>query len=207
MTRTRVGIDEPDDGEPEDLAVWLAAGFAREDAERWRRWRYKRDRAEAWMQRGVLDGLRAAQWQTAGVTPETVEAWRAAGIEASEAVRWHELGYALDAAKAEKQKGNGPEDAFAKAHQARSAYRSSRSIARSGPTALRGIQRGLVAHFQQSGVDPRIIHSYMQHLWFDEEALEWAKQGIEAQDAYIWWELGLRGKRSGSSRDPGPLTR
>ena len=210
MTRTRVGADEPDHGEPEKLADWLAAGFAREDAENWRRWRFKLARAEAWRQRGVLDGLRAAQWQTAGVTPGTVEAWRAAGIGAPEAVRWHELGYELDAVRAEKQKGNGPEQAFAQANQARSAYVSSRSIGASGRLARRG-PGGLVAHFQQSGVDPRIMHSYMQHQWFDEEALEWAKQGIEAQDAYTWYELGLTASEAGRltihGRSPGDVIR
>lgn len=210
MTRTCGGADEPDHGEPEKLAVWLAAGFTREDAEIWRRWRFKLARAEAWRQRGVFDGLRAAQWQTAGVGPRTVEAWRAAGIGAPEAVRWHELGYALDAAKAEKKKGNGPEQAFAQAHQARSAYVSSTNIAVSRRVA-RGGRGGPLAHFQQSGVDPRIMHSYMQHQWFDEEALEWAKQGIEAQDAYIWYELGLTASEAGrlaiQGRSPGDVIR
>jgi hypothetical protein len=212
VTRTRVGADEPDDGgaEPEELAVWLAAGFAREDAQNWRRWRFKRAQAETWTQRGVLDGLRAAQWQTAGVTPETVEAWRAAGIGAPEAVRWHELGYALDAVKAEKQRGNGPEQAFAQAHQASSASVSSRSR-RASHGVVRGGPSGPLAQFQQSGVDPRIMHSYMQHQWFDEEALEWAKEGIEAQDAYTWYELGLTASEAGrlviQGRSPGDVIR
>jgi hypothetical protein len=210
MTRTRVGADEPDHGEPEKLAVWLAAGFAREDAENWRRWRFKLARAEAWKRRGVLDGLRAAQWQTAGVKPETVEAWRAAGIGAPEAVRWHELGYGLEAAKAEKQKGNGPEQAFAQAQQARSANVSSRLIGGSRRVARRR-PGGFVGQFQQSGVDHQIMSSYAQHQWFDEEALEWAKQGIEAQDAYTWYELGLTASEAGrlaiQGRSPGDVIR
>ena len=46
--------------------------------------------------------------------------WRTAGIEASEAVRWHEFGYGLDAARTEKARGSGPDEAFARTHPQRS---------------------------------------------------------------------------------------
>ena len=53
----------------------------------------------------VPDGLRAAQWSTAGVTPATVAQWRAAAIEATEAVTWHELGFSFQEAQQHKAKG------------------------------------------------------------------------------------------------------
>ena len=41
------------------------------------------------------------------------------------------------------------------------------------------------------GRDPRVMHSYMQRQWFDDEAIAWATHGIEAADALAWKELGL----------------
>jgi len=98
----RTGFDEaegPDDSEPEELRAWLASGFGREDAEVWRRWRFTLAQADAWRREGVGDGLLAAQWQTAGATPDTVRDWQAVDIDAPEAVRWHEFGFNLDGAK------------------------------------------------------------------------------------------------------------
>ena len=49
----------------------------------------------------------------------------------------------------------------------------------------------------EAGVDPRVIHSYAQHQWTDESAVAWAKQGIEANEAYMWHELGLKPAEAG----------
>jgi hypothetical protein len=51
--------------------------------------------------------------------------------------------------------------------------------------------------FHIRGIDPDVLQSYIQHRWFDDDALEWAKQGIEAQDAYTWLELGIRSSEAG----------
>ena len=56
-------------------------------------------RQRNWKAVDVAEGLRAAQWSTAGVVAGTVRAWRDAGIEAPEAVRWHEFGFGLEAAR------------------------------------------------------------------------------------------------------------
>ena len=93
----RTGIDNPwrseddPDREPEPIEEWIDAGISREEGEIWRRWRFRLQAAMAWRGAAVLDGLRAAQWMTAGATPETVNEWRAAAIDATEAVSWHEL--------------------------------------------------------------------------------------------------------------------
>jgi hypothetical protein len=184
--RTRIDVDEPDDREPEELAVWVAAGFTAGTAEVWRRWRFTIARARTWVAAGVDEGLEAAQWATAGVTPGTVEEWRQAGIGPGEAVRWHEFGFGLAAARDEKGRGNGPDAAFARAHPQ----------TQHGPMArVRGLAgsrsgnplRGL----HEAGVDPRLIRSYMEHQWMDESAVAWATQGIDAVDAYMWHGLGL----------------
>jgi hypothetical protein len=39
---------------------------------------------------------------------------------------------------------------------------------------------------------PRVIHSYMQRGWTDDEAIAWALHDIDAGEALAWKELGLR---------------
>jgi hypothetical protein len=194
VMQTGIDVEDPNDREPEELPKWLAAGFNPEVAEVWRRWRFSIARAQAWVAAGVDEGLHAAQWSTAGVAPDTVEEWRAAGIEASEAVRWHEFGYGLEGARFERQKGHGPDQAFAQTHPNPTVGLSTR-IRQTGLAGGRfaGSMRGL----HEAGVDPRIIHSYAQHQWMDESALPWARQGIDANDAYMWHELGLTPAEAG----------
>ena len=74
--RTRIDASEPDDGDPEEVPEWLAAGFTAEDAKVWRRWRFSIARATSWKSSGVDEGLQAAQWATAAVGPDSVASWR-----------------------------------------------------------------------------------------------------------------------------------
>jgi hypothetical protein len=203
----RTGFDdaeEPDGGEPEELPVWLAAGFDREDAELWRRWRFKVAQADAWRREGVGDGLLAAQWQTAGATPDLLRDWQAADIDAPEAVRWHEFGFTLVDARGHKRNGLGPEAAFARQLQARTGSVSAMRMVRGGRAIRPG---GSLARF--SSVDPQLIHGYVQHHWADEAAEEWARHGIEVQDAYVWFDLGLTAAEAGrlvmQGRTPGDV--
>ncbi len=195
VMQTGIDVAEPDDHEPEELALWVAAGFTAGTAEVWRRWRFTIARAQAWVAAGVDEGLHAAQWSTAGVTPDTVAEWRKVGIGPGEAVRWHEFGFGLEAARAEKGRGHGPDEAFARAHARQQAGRSSGRIINrvSMSQGLASPLRGL----HEAGVDPRLIHSYMQHQWMDESAVAWATQGIDAADAYMWHELGLTPAEAG----------
>src|SRR2546423_13076611 len=62
-----------------DGRAWLDAGFTAREAELWRKRRIPLRAAQEWRACGVADGLRAAQWSVAGVTPDTVGQWRAAG--------------------------------------------------------------------------------------------------------------------------------
>jgi hypothetical protein len=211
--RTRVGAPEPDGDEPEELDVWLADGFEAENAEGWRQWRFRIAQAEEWKAEGVTEGLHAAQWSTAGVVAGTVRSWRDAGIEAPEAVRWHEFGFGLEAARAEKAKGLGPARAYAKSHRTgRAARAPARQVLQDGPLfrlALTAVSPDPVRRLLESGADRNLVHGYLQHQWFDDEATAWALQGIEAVDAYSWYELGLTAAEAGrltlQSRTPGDV--
>jgi len=70
---------------------------------------------------------------------------------------------------------------------------------------------GPFQNFQLAGVDPRTMHGYLQRGWVDEEAVEWARHGIEAQDAYTWFDLALKAAEAGrlvlEGRTPGDVVR
>lgn len=169
------GPDSPRRGEepPQDAAAWRAAGFTPGEVRVYQRWRIGLAEAVAWRQAGVPDGLRAAQWTTAGATPGTVSSWRAAGIDAGEAVHWHEMGYDLRSASEARRRGLTPETAFASRNQ--------------GQASLGDTARKLF----QSGVPRPILHSYLTRNWTADDALPWAKAGLDAGDAQLWRLLGV----------------
>src|SRR5712692_5207251 len=51
---------------------------------------------------------------------------------------------------------------------------------------------GPVQTFVEAGVPPQMLYSYMARQWFDDEAVTWAKEGIDAGEAPVWKALGLR---------------
>ncbi len=51
---------------------------------------------------------------------------------------------------------------------------------------------GPVQTFVEAGVPPQMLYSYMARQWFDDEAVAWAKEGIDAGEAPVWKALGLR---------------
>lgn len=187
---TRTGVDnpwrEPDDG-PEPLAAWLAAGFDRAEAETWRRWRFTLSEAHAWQRAGIAEALHAAQWSTARATPDTVGDWQAAGIDAVEAVRWHEFGFDLATAKREKAQGRGPTDAFQHGRP---------SLMASGPHLGAG-PAGPFGKLLAVGIPGRVLHSYAFRQWLDDDAMAWASEHVEAGDALVWKELGVRPQEAG----------
>jgi hypothetical protein len=220
MNRTSVDTEEPDE-EPERLELWLDAGFARAEALTWRRWRFNIAKAQAWRAEGITEGIKAAQWKTAGASPETVGDWRDAGIEAAEAVHWHEYGFSLEQSRVHKRHGRGPADAFRILNPptqnvvqgtAGSWVATSPMTARALPAPLGGMTPGgPLQRFHQSGADPRLMHGYLQCGWIDDDAVEWARHGIEAHDAYTWFDLGLKPVEAGrlvmQGRTPGDVIR
>jgi hypothetical protein len=55
------------------------------------------------------------------------------------------------------------------------------------------------------------MHGYLQRGWVDDEAVEWARRGIEPQDPYVWFDLGLKAAEAGrlvlEGRTPGDVVR
>jgi hypothetical protein len=181
--------DEP----PQDAAAWQAEGFSPDEVLVFRRWRISLTEALAWRRAGVPDGLRAAQWATAGATPDTVSSWRAAGIDAGEAVHWHEMGYDLRSASDARKRGLTPDTAFAARHQAQ-AQAGMRFSGVPGVIGGRGLdagQRDLVRRFLEAGVPAEVLRSYLTRNWIDDDALPWAKAGLDAGDAQLWRLLGV----------------
>jgi hypothetical protein len=172
--------------QPEDLTPWLRAGLRRTEALAWRWWHFSLTEAQRWRAAGVSDALTAAQWQTAGVTTATVDNWRKAGIDAAEAVHWHEFGIELARAREFKRQGRGPEQAFSQ--QQGMQYGVS--------AAFQGLPGGKEMHqfiqkLRDAGVPHTVIPGYRLMQWLDDEAVNWAREGIAAWDARLWHDLGL----------------
>jgi hypothetical protein len=176
-----------DDSEPEDLAAWLAAGLRRTDAKSWRGWNFTIDEALTWRKANVREALTAAQWQAAGVTPGMVEDWTAAGISSSEAVRWNEFGYTLEQARDHVKEGRGPNEAYEQRQQT-TTTRGMRFVSSYGSVAP---ERQQAQRFFTGGVPHNVMGGYLETRWLDDEAYEWAKQGVRASDAKIWIKIGL----------------
>jgi hypothetical protein len=51
---------------------------------------------------------------------------------------------------------------------------------------------GPVQAFVEAGVPPQMLYSYMARQWFDDEAVAWAREWIDAGEAPVWKALGLR---------------
>lgn len=176
---------------PEDAAAWHAEGFTPDEARVFQRWRINLAEAVAWRQAGVPDGLRAAQWTTAGATPGTVSSWRAAGIDAAEAVHWHEMGYDLRSASDARRRGLTPDTAFAARHQAQAGMRFSGAAAVIRGHGLGPGQGDLARRLLEAGVPGQVLHSYLTRNWTTDDALPWAKAGLDAGDAQLWRLLGV----------------
>jgi hypothetical protein len=197
----RTGVDDlfggDDEPEPEELSVWLAQGFAADDAQLWRRWRFTLTEAHRWMAAGVDEGLVAAQWQTAGVRPDQVRAWVAADITPTEAVGWHEFGFDLHAASGATAKGLSPEDMYDQQEQ-QNIFQGRR-----GPH--------VVAKWRTAGIRPEVIQSYMMRPRTVEDDFRWAWNNIQAADSEVWDALGLTPNEAGrlaqQGRKPGEVMR
>jgi hypothetical protein len=181
---------DDEDEEPEDLTAWLAQGMRRIEAKAWRRWNFELSEAQAWRKVHVSDALNAAQWQAAGVTPETVKDWVDARISSHEAVRWHEFGYNLKEARKHTKEGRGPAEAY-EYRQQQTQTRAGMRYVTMGSTGYAQIAQQQMQRFFESGVSHEIMGGYLAMQWVDDEAVAWAKQGIQALDAKIWMKIGL----------------
>jgi hypothetical protein len=185
-------VSSDDSGPADDGAAWSAAGFSGEQAKSFRRWRFTLAQAVEWRQAGVPDGLLAAQWTTAGATAATVGNWRAAGIDASEAVHWHEMGFDLQAARDAVRRGLTPDAAFAGRHRTSMGSGGGGFLARGSRGQANALRR-----LHEAGVPPEIVRGYLTGSWDPEEALPWARAGVDAADAILWRTLGITPAEAG----------
>ncbi len=190
---SRYGDREDWDRRPEDLAAWLGAGLRRSEALAWRRWNFDLERDLGWRAAGVSEPLTAAQWQVAGVTPATVAGWTAASITASEAVHWHEFGYTLEQAGEHKKRGLTPDQAYQQQRNTPMTMMAGGAVGFGGFGAV----ASSIEKFNKAGVSPRVMMTYRQANWVDDEAVDWACQGVPAWDAQAWRQLGLTPAEAG----------
>jgi hypothetical protein len=205
MTKCDFELPEPGDRRSFDPERWRELGFSRESGLMW--WKNRIDLQDAlrWHRAGVTEPIDAVRWKIAGIGPDTVREWVYAKVDAREAVAWTELGFNVAEARKHKRAGRSPVQAYGRAHRlqavppnppspptaqvirggpGRPAHGGPRRSPRVGPDPRRFMET-------VRGCDPRVMHSYMQRQWFDDEAIAWARHGIEAPDALAWKELGL----------------
>jgi hypothetical protein len=183
----------PDDrGRGFDLEPWLSLGITKRDAEAWLVQRIGPAEASRWRRAGVSVPIEAVRWKRAGVEARGVREWLYAGIDAREAVVWTELGFDAPRARRHKRAGLTATQAYGRERNAARPAAPSWSGFSWGPArppAARSPARFVDAVRQRS---PRVIHSYMQRGWTDDDAIAWALQDIDAGEALAWKELGLR---------------
>jgi hypothetical protein len=187
-----------------DPELWRELGFAREDALSW--WRHRIDPHDAlrWQRAEVSEPIDAVRWKIAGIGPDTVREWVYAKIDAREAVAWTELGFSVVEARKHKRAGRTAVQAYGRAHRVRMGGPYAATF-QPGPGHVVSNPRQFIEAVR--GRDPRVMHSYMQRQWFDDEAIAWATHGIEAADALAWKELGLTPVEAGRyrARDASPM--
>jgi hypothetical protein len=171
-----------------DPERWRELGFSKESALGWFKHRIEPQEALRWQRAEVTEPIDAVRWKIAGIGPDTVREWVYAKIDAREAVAWTELGFTVVEARKEKRAGRSAVQAYGRAHRVGITGPGS-----SSPQARLSNLRADPRRFMETvrGRDPRVMHSYMQRQWFDDEAIAWAAHGIEAADALAWKELGL----------------
>ena len=60
-----------------------------------------------------------------------------------------------------------------------------------------GPMMGPAQKFIEAGVARPLLHSYLLRQWNDDEAVAWAKEGIDAPEAQLWKALSLRPTEAG----------
>jgi hypothetical protein len=186
--------------------AWAAKGIPRAEAERWYRdglsladalrWResFEVDEALAWRRAGVTSPGEARSWRVAGVTASAVGGWRAARIGFAEAAAWREFDYSLEEAKKLKAEGKSPSESFRQRVQLMQSQPSP-ATGRGWFGRVGGGKSRTDVHRFLERLGRRqspVVHSYMFRQWFDDEAVAWAEQDIDAGEALAWKELGLK---------------
>jgi hypothetical protein len=178
---------------------WWRSGFTLAEALRWRE-RFGVEEAARWRQAGIKTQAEARSWRIAGVGADEVREWLEAGIGFAEASAWHEFGYELAEARRLKAEGKTPSESFRSRVQKMSSRPSGGQVnlasgrIRYGPGSGQSGNHPAQRFFEKlqgTRGGGQLIHGYMQQQWFDDEALAWATQGIDAAAALVWKEFGI----------------
>jgi hypothetical protein len=191
MTRPVPGQPDPREPRRFDAERWRDLGFSRESGLAWFEHRIEPQDALRWQRADVAEPIDAVRWKIAGIGPDTVREWVYAKIDAREAVAWTELGFSVADARKQKRAGRTAVQAYGHAHRVNATvpYPATPPSPQAGLSRVAGGHRRFMEAVR--GRDPRVMSSYMQRQWFDDEAVAWATHGIEAADALAWKELGL----------------
>jgi hypothetical protein len=189
MTSPVPGRPDPGDHRRFDPELWRELGFSSESGLDWFKHRIEPQDAVRWQRAEVTEPIDAVRWKIAGIGPDTVREWVYAKIDAREAVAWTELGFNVAEARKQKRAGRTAVQAYGRARR----VSASAAVYPTLPQPFASRAAVGPRRFMESvrGRDPRVMHSYMQRQWFDDEAIAWATNGIEAADALAWKELGL----------------
>jgi hypothetical protein len=171
---------------------WWHGGLSLADALRWRE-RFGVDEAIAWRTAGVTSPAEARAWRVAGVDAAEVSGWRDAGIGFAEAATWHEFEYTLEEAKKLKAEGKSPSESFRRRVQLMQSQPGPTVVGPRGrPGGGRSPATGMQRFFERVGRSQgALVHTYLTRQWYDDEAIAWAEQRIEAGDALAWKEIGI----------------
>jgi hypothetical protein len=181
---------------------WWKSGFTLAEALRWRE-HFGVEEAARWRTAGIRAQAEAQSWRIAGVAADEVSGWLEAGIGFAEALAWHEFGYELAEARRLKAEGKTASQSFRGRVQKMSSRRAggraprgqgwARYASSSGGLLGRGTHPAerFFEKLQGTPGGMQVIQGYVQHQWFDDEAIAWAMQGFEAADALVWKEFGV----------------
>jgi hypothetical protein len=167
------------------------------------------EQAVAWRQAGIPAGLHAAQWATAGVTPDTVGDWLAAGIDGFQATRWHKLDFDLAAAQDAVRLGFTLDLAerrgliLPRALTQSPRPRPTRASPAMSPVPADPGRWERIQQLMNHGIRSYLAHGYVARNWDCDDALAWARAGFEAPDALLWQAMGLTPAQAARLEDKG----
>ena len=116
----------------------------------------------------------AAPWTAEGVPADEARIWWAYGLSPPQASEWRKAGVSAASAQQLAKAGITPDQAVTH---------------REEDVAI----LGAAAHFSDKigDCDPTVAQTYLLERWYDDEAVQWARSGIDAPHARVWAELGL----------------
>lgn len=166
---------------------WLAIGLPAEVGRCWWKCGFDVVGAQLWLRAGVSQPIDAVSWKIADIPPGVVNQWLDAGICVPEAIAWREFGFGLDDARAHREAGRTPVEAYGRGF----------TVVETEPETPQG-DEGIQGNRERRRFieavgrgHAGIISTYLHRRWLDDEAIAWATHGLEAAEALAWKLLGV----------------